>query len=83
MTYEEAKPFTEKLYELAMWYHAKPNEFRKRVYEVIDDIAQAEREACAKVCEDMEEKAEAQVTDCCKWPTPVDCAFVIRARGQA
>jgi hypothetical protein len=49
MTYEEAKPFTDKLYELAMWYHAKPNEFRKRVYEVIEEIAQAEREACAKV----------------------------------
>ena len=45
-------------------------------------VISAEREACAKVCEDMEEKAEAQVTDCCKWPTPVDCAFVIRARGN-
>jgi hypothetical protein len=51
MTYEEAKPFTDKLYELAMWYHAKPNEFRKRVYEVIDDIAKAEREACAVIAE--------------------------------
>ena len=40
-----------------------------------------EREACAKVCDDMEEKAEG--TECCKWPTPVDCAHAIRARGQA
>ena len=42
---------------------------------------QAEREACAKVCDAMEEKAEG--TECCKWPTPVDCASAIRARGQA
>jgi hypothetical protein len=40
-----------------------------------------EREACAKVCDDMEEKAEG--TECCKWPTPIDCAAAIRARGQA
>jgi hypothetical protein len=36
-------------------------------------VAEAEREACAKVAEG---------TDCCKWPTPVDCAFAIRARGR-
>ena len=40
---------------------------------------QAEREACAKVCDAMEEKAEG--TECCKWPTPIDCAHAIRARG--
>jgi hypothetical protein len=44
-------------------------------------VAAAEREACAKACEDMEEKAEG--TECCKWPTPVDCAYAIRARGQS
>jgi hypothetical protein len=44
-------------------------------------IAQHEREACAKVCDEMEEKAEG--TECCKWPTPIDCAYVIRTRGQA
>jgi recombinational DNA repair protein RecR len=44
-------------------------------------VASAEREACAKVCEAMEEKAEG--TECCKWPTPIDCAHAIRARGQA
>jgi hypothetical protein len=41
----------------------------------------AEREACAKVCDEMEQQAEG--TECCKWPTPVDCAHAIRARGQA
>jgi hypothetical protein len=40
-----------------------------------------EREACAKVCDEMEQKAEG--TECCKWPTPADCAHTIRARGQA
>jgi hypothetical protein len=40
-----------------------------------------EREACAKVCDEMEQKAEG--TECCKWPTPADCAHAIRARGQA
>jgi hypothetical protein len=42
----------------------------------------AEREACAKVCDEMEEKAEEHGTECCKWPTPSDCAFAIRARGN-
>ena len=46
-----------------------------------DLVASAEREACAKVCDEMEEEAEG--TECCKWPTPIDCAYVIRARGQA
>jgi len=41
-----------------------------------------EREACAKVCDEMEEKAEEHGTECCKWPTPSDCAFAIRARGD-
>jgi hypothetical protein len=44
-------------------------------------VAQHEREACAKICDEMEEEAEG--TECCKWPTPIDCAYVIRARGQA
>jgi hypothetical protein len=44
-------------------------------------VAQHEREACAKVCDEMEEEAEG--TECCKWPTPIDCAYVIRTRGQA
>jgi hypothetical protein len=41
----------------------------------------AEREACAKVCDRMEQQAEG--TECCKWPTPADCAAAIRARGQS
>jgi hypothetical protein len=40
----------------------------------------AEREACAKLCNRMEQQAEG--TECCKWPTPADCAEAIRARGQ-
>jgi len=44
-------------------------------------VASAERSACAKLCDDMEEKAEG--VECCKWPTPIDCAYAIRARGQA
>jgi hypothetical protein len=39
-----------------------------------------EREACAFLCDEMERKSE--WTDCCKWPTPADCAYVIRARGK-
>ncbi len=45
------------------------------------NIVAAEREACAKLCDEMERQAEG--TECCKWPTPGDCAAVIRARGQA
>jgi hypothetical protein len=42
----------------------------------------AEREACAKICDEMQEKAEEYGTECCKWPTPSDCAYAIRARGD-
>jgi hypothetical protein len=48
--------------------------------ELIAKAVEAEREACAKVCDEMEQKAEG--TECCKWPTPADCAHAIRARGQ-
>jgi hypothetical protein len=41
-----------------------------------------EREACAKVCDEMEQKAEEHGTECCKWPTPSNCAYAIRARGE-
>jgi len=71
MTYEEAKPFAEKLYDLAMWYHAKPNEFKRRVYEVIDDIAKAEREACAKIVDEF-----------CYGSTKILVEKAIRARGN-
>ena len=41
-------------------------------------VAAAEREACAKVCEDTYTGEEA----CGDWPTPEMCAAAIRARGQ-
>jgi hypothetical protein len=45
------------------------------------DLAMAmEREQCAKICDQMEQEAEG--TECCKWPTPADCAHAIRARGN-
>jgi L-ascorbate metabolism protein UlaG (beta-lactamase superfamily) len=34
------------------------------------------------VCDEMEKKAEEHGTKCCKWPTPSDCAYAIRARGD-
>ena len=53
----------------------------QEVLRLVNAAIQAEREACAKVCDEMEQKAEG--TECCKWPTPADCAHAIRARGQA
>jgi hypothetical protein len=53
----------------------------KHLMTLVERVVAEEREACAKVCDDMEEKAEG--TECCKWPTPMDCAYAIRARGQA
>jgi hypothetical protein len=46
----------------------------------LEEARKAEREACAKVCDEMEQRAEG--TECCKWPTPSDCAAAIRARGN-
>ena len=43
----------------------------------------AEREACAKVCESLEEQCEKLFVPDEKWPTPADCASVIRARSQS
>ena len=54
--------------------------FVEFIEEIVVDERKREREACAKVCDVMEEKAEG--TECCKWPTPVDCAEAIRARGD-
>jgi hypothetical protein len=42
-----------------------------------------EREACAKVCDSLEEQCEKLGVPDEKWPTPADCAAVIRARGEA
>jgi hypothetical protein len=40
-------------------------------------VAAAEREACAKACENIYEGDEG----CGDWPTPEMCAFAIRERG--
>jgi hypothetical protein len=42
-----------------------------------------EREACAKVCDSLEEQCEKLLVPDEKWPTPSDCAHIIRTRGQA
>ncbi len=39
-----------------------------------------EREACAQVCDSLEEQCEKLGLPDEKWPTPADCASVIRAR---
>jgi len=57
---------------------AAPQELYKYPFARI--VAAAEREACAKLCDEMERRAEG--TECCKWPTPADCAYTIRARGE-
>jgi len=41
-----------------------------------------EREACAKVCDSLEEQCEKLGLPDEKWPTPADCAFVIRNKGN-
>jgi hypothetical protein len=45
-------------------------------------VAQHEREACAKLCDSLEEQCEKLGLPDEKWPTPADCAAVIRARGN-
>jgi Skp family chaperone for outer membrane proteins len=57
------------------------NAFDKRYEAFAKLVAEKEREACAKVCNEMQEKAEEYGTECCKWPTPSDCAYAIRERG--
>ena len=45
-------------------------------------VAQHEREACARVCDSLEEQCEKLLVPDEKWPTPADCANIIRARGN-
>jgi len=47
-----------------------------------DLIRADEREACAKVCDSLEEQCEKLLVPDEKWPTPADCAHIIRARGN-
>ena len=75
---------------MALFAGAKPsgNPEKWDIFEISDEslerfaylVAAHEREECAKVCDGMEAKAEG--TECCKWPTPKDCAEAIRARGE-
>jgi hypothetical protein len=76
---EEDRKELDALWHQALYESIKDGEQFTR-YHFAALVAAAEREACAKVCDEMGRKAEG--TDCCKWPTPVDCAFVIRARGK-
>ena len=46
--------------------------------ELVKRAIAAEREACAKVCENIYEGDEA----CGDWPSPEQCAAAIRARGN-
>ena len=57
----------------------KPETITEREIAFARHMINYEREACAKVCDEMEEEAEG--TECCKWPTPIDCAAAIRARS--
>jgi hypothetical protein len=45
--------------------------------EIVKAAIEDEREACAKVCENIYEGDEG----CGDWPTPEMCAFAIRERG--
>ena len=47
-----------------------------------EKMVAAEREACAKVCDSLEEQCEKLGMPDEKWPTPADCAAVIRTRGN-
>ena len=62
--------------EAELWLHSD------RKYEAVEKfanlVAAYEREACAKVCENIYEGDEG----CGDWPTPEMCAEAIRARGQ-
>jgi hypothetical protein len=42
-----------------------------------------ERDSCAKVCDSLEEQCEKLLVPDEKWPTPSDCAHIIRERGNA
>ena len=49
-----------------------------------NEALKAEREACAKVCDELPAPDEYSITDKSMWDvTCIDCADAIRARGQA
>ena len=55
------------------------NDCGEELRKMVEMAVEAEREACAKVCEEIYTGEEAS----CDWPTPEMCATAIRARGQA
>jgi len=61
------KPITPKKFATDLW---------DMMQMAIDEAVAAEREACAKVCEELED-------DGGEWDIQQQCANAIRARGQA
>ena len=63
-----------------VWTELESRWIEERIAEAI----LAEREACAKVCEDLPAPDTYSNTDMSMWDvTCMDCADAIRARGQA
>ncbi len=54
-------------------------EFDTRLKRFAELVRADEREACAKMCDEIYTGEEA----CGDWPTPEMCAVAIRARGEA
>jgi hypothetical protein len=81
MTREELFSLADKV-GLGFIRHASDKDIEK--FEgLVKLVAFNEREACAKVCDSLEEQCEKLLVPDEKWPTPADCAHIIRARGQA
>jgi hypothetical protein len=57
-------------------------ESRREVDAMVALARADEREACAWVCDSLEEQCEKLLVPDEKWPTPADCAHIIRARGN-
>lgn len=79
--HKEAAAELRRLHEL---YNALLDDYHG-VMETLEEMqaaVAAEREACAKLCDSLEEQCEKLGLPDEKWPTPADCAAVIRARGE-
>ena len=63
-----------------MDHQAMQDALIQRIERFAELVADHEREACAKVCESLEEQCEKLSVPDEKWPTPADCANAIRAR---
>jgi hypothetical protein len=53
------------------------NDCDDEILTLVNAAVAAEREECAKVCEELQDALDRH-----KWPTGYDCADAIRARGQ-